>query len=100
MAKEFKVDPAIKAKAEAELAVEVTRLNKAREEALHLLDLEASNTIKSLINHRNSSDESVSLNAAKYLAKIQGFEIERHVHSGEIQITYEQAQSVLEEADD
>lgn len=68
------------AEAQAELAAEVAEAEKALHEARVMLDQEAILTVQTLLKHRDSCDDALSLNAAKYLAKIQGFEIERHQH--------------------
>lgn len=62
---------------------EVNQIQNKRDEAMALLDQEALETIKKLIQFRDKGENvHLQFDATKYLAKLQGFEIERHEHSG------------------
>lgn len=80
----------------SEFEKDVEVYNKKRDEAVKLLAEETLHTVETLIELRDmGSKEEIRLGAARYMAKLQGLEVERHeatLRGGlAIQITKERA---------
>jgi len=75
----------LRKKAKAELDESVKKARADKEKASEFLYEHCMDTVRTLIKHRDNEDKpEISLNAAKYLAKLQGFEVEKHEHTGDL----------------